>query len=130
MRKRNTFLKTYGVFGMDEEYNALIGDNQKNLKDYEKLTGTTEMKVKASALVQSTDVDDGEIREILVIIADDGTSWASISPTFVDGFVTTADWLETKGMQIDTISVETRQGKKGRDFLSCVMKSSRAKESN
>lgn len=122
MRKRNSLVESYGVMNMDDEFAILIGDNQKKLQDF--LEGSEEEKefqIRSAGLVESKDVDTGEIREVLVLISDSGEAWATISPTFIDSFLTMCHWLVNHDMGPTSVLVQKRVGKKGRSFLMCGM---------
>lgn len=120
MRKRNSLVESYGVMSMDDEFAILIGDNQKKLQDFlAESEEEKEFQIRSAGLVESKDVDTGETREVLVLISDSGEAWATISPTFIDSFLTMCHWLVTHDMAPKSVLVQKRVGKKGRSFLMC-----------
>lgn len=123
MRKRNTIAQTWGNVAMEDELNFLFNEKQKSLTD-----AGEEMTIVSAALVKSYDVDEDTTREILAIKDEDGTIWGSISPTFIDQFVTINTWLEGRKLRAEKIQIIRGTSKKGREFLSCGLISWKALE--
>lgn len=118
MRKRNTITKKWGIPTLEEEAVVLFGDNQKNLSD---VPEGTKIELQFAALITSHDIDTDEHGELLVLKETNGEYWATISPTFVDTFVTMADWLESRGKKLTAVKVSAAMSKKGRKFLNCEL---------
>lgn len=120
MRKRNTMIESYGLLTMEDEFEMLVGDNQKKLQDYlSDDESQKELAIRCAGLVESKDVDSGEVREVLVMIDNSDVAWATISPTFIDSFLTMSHWLAAHEMAPQSVMVERRMGKRGRSFLIC-----------
>lgn len=118
MRKRNKLKETWpGTLTMEQEAKLLFDDNQNNLKDYEE----GEFVILTGALIESSDIDTGEVQEVLVLENEDGSLWATISPTFIDSYMTISAWLSSKGMRMVSFTIETGKSKKNREFLTCKM---------
>lgn len=115
MRKRNKIKSTWPSLSMEEEINVLFSEQQEKLSEYP----GDEIEIGYSALMESTDIDNGEKRELLVLHTAEGGDYATVSPTFIDSFVTIADWLCEKGKLIDRVKIRRDNSKKGREFLVC-----------
>lgn len=117
MRKRNTIIKTFGnPLTLEQEMAILTSEDQPRLQDVEK---ETDLELDGAALIQSTDIDSGEVKEILGLFLMDGRMFATISATFIDQFVTINDWLAERGARMTAFKVLEGKSKKGRPFLKC-----------
>lgn len=118
MRKRNEIIKRWPEkLTMEQEMEVLFSEDQVNLSDYD----ANEMAIAYACLLCSRDVDTGSSQELLVLCDDKGVLYATISPTFIDTFVTISSWLIDKGKKLTKIQIKRDQSKKGREFMTCKM---------
>lgn len=115
MRNRNKIEERYGEKNPKIEMTVLFGDGATNLSEVE----VSEMEIRNAYLVNCQDMDTGEEKKVLYLVNMDNKIYATISSTFVDNFLSMAEWCADEGYTLRKISVETSKSKKGREFLKC-----------
>ena len=115
MRNRNKIEERYGEKNPSIEMMVLFGDVATNLSEI----NISEMEIRNAYLVNCRDIDTGDEKKVLYLVNTDNEIYATISSTFVDNFLSMAEWCEDEGYILKKISIETSKSKKGRDFLKC-----------
>lgn len=115
MRNRNKIEERYGEKNPSIEMMVLFGDVATNLSEI----NISEMEIKNAYLVNCRDIDTGDEKKVLYLVSTDNEIYATISSTFVDNFLSMAEWCEDEGYILKKISIETSKSKKGREFLKC-----------
>lgn len=117
MRQRSTITHKWGAVNDELEMRILFGDDSKNLRQAD----CGDYRFDAAALVSSVDVDTGEDKEVLNIMLD-GELYSTISPTFIDDFMTIFTWAEEHHKTVKELSLYRATSKRGREFLRCLPK--------
>lgn len=115
MRQRNKILERYGDKNLKSEMQVLFSEGAENLSN----TQLEELELQNAYYVESSDLDTGEIKNVLYLIDQAGNIYATVSATFIDNFLSMADWSREQELVLKKIKIETSKSKKGRDFLKC-----------
>lgn len=115
MRQRNRIEEKFGNLERADEMKVLFGEDKINLTDYKEET----LPFKGAALVENSDIDTGETKHVLVLLDTNGKAYNTISPTFIDSFLTLAEWCRDEGVTIKTIKIGRGKSAKGRAFITC-----------
>lgn len=84
------------------------------------LENGAELTIVKAGLINSPDLETGEVKEVSVLITEDNTVYSSISATVCDSMGDIVDLIEEEHAPI-SVRLNKRRSKGGREFLSITV---------
>lgn len=98
-----------------EIYNLTMNPQTQKMSNFK----DSAIRLARHCLYEDVDAKTGEVKEILTIMDENGTVYATNSKTFQDDFFKMVELFEGMGATVNEIAIISGTSKSGREFISC-----------